>query len=308
MSRPGTGPSEPERLVSGDASDPALARLGELARDVPLPHALPDAALERVFRRLTRSPARFGGFGARRLYVVLAVLVVASAAVGRLALTRKSEGTRPPALVAPPPRATVVAPVRLEAPLPVTSALPAPVAPTPVAGRAAVATPVAPSANPESQLAAESKALEPAIGALRRERDAARALTLLGSYESSFPHGVLSLEARVLRVDALLALGRRADALPVLDALPLDRVGRGVELRLVRAELRAASDCRSALPDFDRVLSAAPAPSLDERALRGRALCRASSGDAAGARSDAERYLARYPAGRFAAELRGATF
>jgi regulator of sirC expression with transglutaminase-like and TPR domain len=115
---------------------------------------------------------------------------------------------------------------------------------------------------------------------------------------------VLSLEARVLRIDALLALGRRSDALTQLETLPLDRVGRGAELRLVRAELRASGDCRSALADFDRVLSATPAAGAEERALRGRSLCRASLGDAVGARSDADRYLEKYPRGRFAAELR----
>jgi hypothetical protein len=155
----------------------------------------------------------------------------------------------------------------------------------------------------ESRLAAESKALEPAIGALRRERDAARALTLLGRYEAEFPHGVLSLEARVLRVDALLALGRRPEALAALEALPLDRVGRGTELRLVRAELRAGTDCRTALPDFDRVLASGIAGGMEERALRGRSLCRSTLGDAGGARSDADRYLAKYPNGRFATEL-----
>jgi hypothetical protein len=82
-------------------------------------------------------------------------------------------------------------------------------------------------------------------------------------------------------------------------------VGRRTELRLVRAELRASADCRAALGDFDRVLSAGAAGNVEERALRGRALCRSSRGDAAGARSDAERYLTKYPEGRFAVELRG---
>jgi hypothetical protein len=127
---------------------------------------------------------------------------------------------------------------------------------------------------------------------------------LLGTYDATFPHGVLSLEARVLRIDALLALGKRSEALALLDTMPLDRVGRGVELRLVRAELRASGDCGSALPDFDRVLAGGSAASVEERALRGRSLCRASLGDTAGARGDAERYLAKYPTGRFVSELR----
>jgi len=305
MSERGASTPELKRLASETSMDPALARLGELVRGVPEPHALPDVALERVFHRLTHTPVRWGGASPRRLVVVLAVLAVASVAVGRFALT----GAR---TSAPVPAATV------RSTAPVTSVVVTPrktqgVASAPVPTTAVVVTPpvsapratTVPSATPESRLAAESKALEPAIGALRRERDAARALTLLGRYEAEFPHGVLSLEARVLRVDALLALGRRSEALATLDTLPLDRVGRGTELRLVRAELRASADCRSALLDFDRVLSAGAAGSMEERALRGRALCRSSLGDAAGARGDAERYLGKYPAGRFAAELRG---
>lgn len=301
MSRAGSKPSEPERLSAGGASDPALRRLGELARDVPRPAALPDAALDRVLYRLTSAPAPLGAFRPRRLAVGLAVLAVATAAVGRFALERAAERPPPVTVVAPAPVAPpVIAKVaRARAPeSPPSAAPPA----EPVPARAPSAAIVAP-ATPESRLAAESKALEPAIGALRRERNAARALTLLARYDAEFPHGVLSLEARVLRVDALLALGRRAEALAALDALPLDRVGRGTELRLVRAELRASTDCRAALPDFDRVLAAGLTGGMEERALRGRSLCRSSLGDAAGARSDAARYLAKYPNGRFATEL-----
>jgi hypothetical protein len=297
-------PSEPKRLVADESSDPALARLGDLVRDASPPAALPEAALERVFHRLTRSPSRFGGAGPRRLAVVFAVLAVATAAIGHFALPRTE--TPAPALVpsAPSPLSPPIEKSRVprhpSPAAPAESALPAPVE------ARAPSAPVLASVTPESRLAAESKLLEPAIYALRKERDAARALTLLGRYEAEFPHGVLSLEARVLRVDSLLALGRRSDALAALDVLPLDRVGRGTELRLVRAELRASADCRSALSDFDLVLSRGASGAMEERALRGRALCRSSSGDTAGAKNDRERYLAKYPAGRFAAELRNA--
>jgi hypothetical protein len=296
-----------ERLSSGASDDPVLLRLGELARDVPAPQALPDAAVERVFHRLTSSRTPFGGASTRRLAVVLAVLAVASAAVGRYALTRGSEappvapGASVAAAVPAPPPVVVRRKPAVSLPEPVSSAAVAPAAAAPRVSAVAAA----PSATPESLLAAESRALEPAISALRRERDAGRALTLLARYDAEFPHGVLSLEARVLRIDALLSLQRRSEALALLEALPLERVGRGTELRLVRAELRATTDCASALADFDHVLARGPAASLEERALRGRSLCRASRGDAAGARADAERYLAKYPAGRFAAELGG---
>jgi hypothetical protein len=52
--------------------------------------------------------------------------------------------------------------------------------------------------------------------------------------------------------------------------------------------------------DFDRVLAAHPPPSLDERALVGRASCRLGTGDVAGGQADLRSYLARYPRGRFA--------
>jgi hypothetical protein len=308
MSERGASTPEMERLASEPSADPALARLGELVRDAPAPHALPDAALERVFHRLTHARTRWSGASPRRLVVVLAVLAVASVAVGRFALTGASKRAPAPGVTAPsvaPVTSARVAPREAHgvapAPVPAPSVVVAPPVATP---RAPAVASAAPSATPESQLAAESKALEPALGALRRDRDAARALTLLERYEAAFPHGVLSLEARVVRIDALLALGRRPEALQLLEALPLDRVGRGTELRLVRAELRASGDCGAALPDFDRVLATGPSASVEERALRGRSLCRASLGDAAGARSDADRYLAKYPAGRFAAELR----
>jgi hypothetical protein len=305
-----SAPSEPKRLVADENADPTLARLGHLVRDASRPAALPEAALERVFHRLTRSPSRFGGAGIRRLAVVFAVLAVATAAIGHFALPRTETPAPTVAPSAPSPLSPPVEKPRTSRhpspAAPAKSALPAESAlPAPVETRASSAPAVA-SVTPESRLAAESKLLEPAISALRKERDAARALTLLGRYEAEFPHGVLSLEARVLRVDSLLALGRRSDALAALDVLPLDRVGRGTELRLVRAELRAGADCRSALSDFDLVLSGGVTGAMEERALRGRALCRSSSGDAAGAKSDRERYLAKYPAGRFAAELRNA--
>ncbi len=101
------------------------------------------------------------------------------------------------------------------------------------------------------------------------------------------------------------ALGNEAAALALLERIPLEHVGRGLELRLLRGELRARHDCRTAILDFDRVLGAHPSRSLDERALYGRATCRRSVGELAGASADFGAYLARYPDGRFAATVRG---
>jgi hypothetical protein len=159
------------------------------------------------------------------------------------------------------------------------------------------ATPLARSA-----LARESESLARALVALRRDRDARMALALLDAHETEFPGGALGLEARVARVDALVALRRKTDALSVLRALPLDRVGRGAELRLLRAELTAERDCALATADLDALVATAPA-SLRERALYARASCRLRLGDRVAAEHDLRRYLTDYPQGRFAREV-----
>ena len=160
------------------------------------------------------------------------------------------------------------------------------------------------SAALESSLALESAALERALTALRRDHDAERALQLLERYSADFPAGVLRTEADIARVDANLALGRHNAALALLERLPLEHVGRGQELELVRAELMATRDCRRANLDFDRVLATHPPAGLEERALYGRASCRLGMGDVSGGEGDLRTYLVRYPRGRFAEQAR----
>ena len=103
-------------------------------------------------------------------------------------------------------------------------------------------------------------------------------------------------------MQALLVVGRRSQALEVLDRLSMGRLPRGAELAVLRAELRAeAQRCQDALADFDRCAVAASCrPEAEERALYGRASCRGKLGQSAAARVDLERYLARFPHGRFA--------
>jgi hypothetical protein len=114
--------------------------------------------------------------------------------------------------------------------------------------------------------------------------------------------GALEPEAKVTRIEALLRLGRHDQALGLLDAQVLTAAGVGREMLVARAELRAEKGrCGSALNDFNLLLAAEAPPDLvTERALYGRATCRAQQGDWAGARSDLEHYLARFPKGRFA--------
>jgi TolA-binding protein len=77
---------------------------------------------------------------------------------------------------------------------------------------------------------------------------------------------------------------------------------------VARAELRAERGrCGAALNDFNPLLAAEAPPDLvTERALYGRATCRAQQGDGAGARRDLEHYLARFPSGRFADQAQAA--
>ena len=158
--------------------------------------------------------------------------------------------------------------------------------------------------RPESALMTESRLLSVAIAKL--PKDPAAALVALDDYTTRFPQGQLSTEAQVMRVDALLALRRRDGALHSLDAMTLAGLPRGRELTLLRAELRSeAGRCREALADFGTAIVEA-ADALDERALYGRALCRAKLGNVQGSRADLQQYVVRFPDGRFAADVRRA--
>jgi regulator of sirC expression with transglutaminase-like and TPR domain len=157
-----------------------------------------------------------------------------------------------------------------------------------------------------SRLGLEAASLEAALKALHgggTER-AQRGLKAIDQHLHDFPGGALELEARVARVDALLVLGRRQEARRELSALPLENVGRKNELRLIRAELRADDDCRAALSDFQVLVDLPLAPGWAERALFGRGACLLKLGDQAGAQRDFDRYLERFPSGRFAEQIR----
>src|SRR5262249_11172943 len=112
-------------------------------------------------------------------------------------------------------------------------------------------------------------------------------------------------EALVLRVEALLDLGRREAALSALDPLALEGFPRARELTTIRGELRAsAGRCRDALRDFSAAVATGGADAVAERALYGMGACRATLGDRIGARADLERYLSSFREGRFASDAR----
>ena len=175
-----------------------------------------------------------------------------------------------------------------------------------LATKASLEPPPAPPPSP-SALAQESRLLAGAIHKLRQEHDPGQALAMLDEHRARFAaKGALEPEANVTRIEALLRLGRHDQALGLLDGLALTRAGVGREMLVARAELRAEKGRRAvALNDFNSLLSAdAPPDLITERALYGRATCRAQMGDGTGARADLEDYLARFPTGRFADQAR----
>jgi hypothetical protein len=181
----------------------------------------------------------------------------------------------------------------------------------PVAPVAPAAEPVAAEQPPPSlatsRLAEESRLLALALRKLRQDNDPAGALVTLDEHARRFGAiSALAAEADTARVEALLRLGRHADALVRLEGLALAPAGSSRGLLAARAELRAEQGrCAAAMIDFDRLLARAGEPdAIVERALHGRAGCRALVGDVAGARADLETYLERFPGGRFAAEAR----
>jgi hypothetical protein len=99
-------------------------------------------------------------------------------------------------------------------------------------------------------------------------------------------------------------LRQDVEALALLERLPIDRLGRGAELLVIRGELLARREPGRAIADFDRALSTGLSRELDERALFGRAASRLKAGDAAGGRADLAAYLTKYPDGRFAEQAR----
>ncbi len=220
-------------------------------------------------------------------------------------LWRHARAVRQPAVETAPAPAPIPSPPVVQAPAETAALLPAVAAPPARASAPTQPMLATPAPTPASgSLAAEAEVLTRALQQLRQEGRPAEALATLESYAERFPGGGLRREAAVARVDALLALGRKEQALAVLEGLPLEEVGRADELRVIRGELKAARDCQGATADFDRALAGRSPASLQERALHGRAACRARLGDAAGSQADLREYLRRFPDGRFTDDVR----
>lgn len=296
------------RFVDGGSGDALDRRLGALFERVEAPHALGANQLAAVHARLERQRAARAPWLLRHaLLLGVGLLAGTGFALANFGVQRwLAPAAAPSALEVPPVPVPSGAVAR---PRPNVKSRPAPTpsqeAPVVLAVPAEASARARPSADAQgSQLGRESDLLTRALTRLRTEGDAAGALAVLDQYQREFPRGTLRLESDVARLDAFLALGRRGEALALLDRLPIDRIGRGPELRVVRAELRAREDAVRAIRDFDAALAVSLSPALHERALFGRAASRLRGGDAAGARVDFAEYLRRYPHGRFAAEAR----
>jgi hypothetical protein len=195
-------------------------------------------------------------------------------------------------------------------PVEVLAVAPPPVEPAPTETRPIAPALRAPRAPVHEDVvdpaAEEARILQGAFHRLRTEAAGAEAaLAAIDEYDRRFPAGLLRTEARLARVEALLALGRRSDALSQLDAWDAAGAGLTRGARLARGELRADTGrCAEAAEDFAIVLAASADDGLGGRAAYGRASCALRAGDEAAAREALTRYLEGHPDGPHAAEAR----
>jgi hypothetical protein len=132
------------------------------------------------------------------------------------------------------------------------------------------------------------------VRSLRVERSPEEALRLLDRYARELAGNSFSREALLLRVEAMLALGRRGEVLRLLDGSASGEVSESQPLLLTRGQLRAeANRCAESVRDFSLVLTEVRRP--PKAALLGRALCRKQLGDHDGALVDVERYRREFP-------------
>ena len=280
----------PTRLADARSGDATETRAAELLRALqPPPARLAPSARARIAATLDERAAR--AQAPRRVFwpaaVAAAIVLFAGGVVGaawgipvRATLARPlGRSARPTATPARP----VAAPAPAAAPV-LAAPDPAP-APEPTSTLAPATGPrrhVAHAPRPHESRArrgsvvAESRLLAGALQDLRQRHDAQAALAALDDYERRFPAGVLAPQAAAARIDALLALGRRAGAIRGSRRSRSMICRAALGLRTLRGELRAGrGELGAALDDFTAVLTLAGArSSVVERALYGRGSCR----------------------------------
>ncbi|MHB8418658.1 MAG: hypothetical protein ACYDCL_11310 [Myxococcales bacterium] len=256
-------------------------RADALFAQVQAPAPLSAAAVERIYAALDRPVPRSQAWRSALAGGGVAFLAVNAAWAAVLAYEHH-RGLRPaasavtsvPASAAPPPASS---PAPTVAPPPPAFSPVAPRAPpgsmpaprparsgphgsgrpslAPVTGAVPV---VAPSAAPPgavpSTLSAESAALTRAVKALRQQRDGRSALAVLDAYAKDYPHGVLRTDAALLRVETLVALGQRTEAVALLDELAAGS-GRdappAAEVARLRREIEASGEVKGGDPIED---------------------------------------------------------
>ena len=137
-----------------------------------------------------------------------------------------------------------------------------------------VALGIAPTGRAVEPIQAESRSFSAALAEWHRDHDAKAALAALEVHERRFPVGQMQLEARLLRAEILLRLGREREALALLDRMYLPALPRGRELQTVRGELRIKyGRCPEGLRDLEEILAKDRTDELARRAARAVSLC-----------------------------------
>jgi hypothetical protein len=287
---------EMQRL--GDGGEPLSsleARAGGFLREARAMGGLREADVEAIAMRL--APRERGRRGLRLLPVLAALAVLCAAGsvmavvggwrpripfLGSVAGTTnpppapakahaKSSGASAPVLVEPfLSKGAQAAP----APSPEPRSQPAPRRLARAESSGFPASAASETALAEGALSVEARSLAAALARWRHDGKAEAALALLTAHQRRYPHGALSVEARVARAEILLALSRKEQALAVLDSLTLANLPRARELATLRGELRArAGRCQDARADLARVLSSTANDGLGKRASRALAAC-----------------------------------
>ena len=201
-------PQDPPRL----RDDPAIAEALREGLEQMEAVAMPDATRERLARNLGLGPATPSGGGTPGGSTPLALKasLLLGGAIG-VAAAIVFWATRPPPTAidrAPAPRSSID-------PRPVVEALPSATieveTPSP-----ALVTPsrsvVAPIAPPVARTTPDEATLFRKAGAALRDGDAQNALQLVDEQARLFPNGTFAQEREVLRIDALVALGKTDQA------------------------------------------------------------------------------------------------